>query len=232
MDRPLLDPMTRSRATRSTLPFEELISSIPGLDPGLWSAISAFGKGRKSTRVLFTGTQPGDGVTVAATAAALGLARHLRVTTAYVETDLERPAVKGYLGMPSTAGLSDLLDGESSFDEAVSDVPGCPDLIVLGAGRARRAIPGEFASDIAEGILGRIVSPSQFTIIDGPPIASHPQMLSLLRHVDAAVLVVRARTSMKSELARAKAVLDQARVPVIGSVLNRFKPDHPWVNPA
>jgi Mrp family chromosome partitioning ATPase len=182
--------------------------------------------------VLFTGTLPGDGVTVASTAAALGLARHLRVTTALIETDLERPSVRGYLGMPDGPGMADLLDGESSFDQAVTDVPGCPDLIVLGAGRPRRAIPGEFASDIAEDIIGRVVEPSEYTIFDGPPIASHPQVLSLLRHVDAAVLVVRARTSMKAELARAKAVLDQARVPVIGSVLNRFKPEHPWVNPA
>ena len=89
----------------------------------------------------------------------------------------------------------------------------------------RAAQPGEFASDLAEGVLGRLIGPSQFTIIDAPPVATHPEVRSLLRHVDGAVLVLRSRTSTKAAAEAAKQIFDQVGVPLIGSVLNRFKPD-------
>lgn len=217
--------MTRTRSPHGALGFEERIASVPGLDHGLWSAIHAFGGERRVTRILFTGTAPGEGVTVAAAAAAIGLARHQRAATSLVETDLQRPALAGYLDLPQGPGLSELLAGEASLDEALVRVPGCPDLTVLGAGGARRAEPGEFASDLAEGILGRLVGPSRFTILDAPPITTHPEVRSLVRHADAVVLVLRARSSRKADAEAAAAVLEQVGLPLLGTVLNRFKPD-------
>ena len=66
------------------------------------------------------------------------------------------------------------------------------------------------------------------SIFDAPPLLTHPESRVLLEHVDGVVLVVRARSSRRADVASVKQILDDAGVPVFGSILNRYKSDMPF----
>ncbi len=65
-------------------------------------------------------------------------------------------------------------------------------------------------------------------IIDAPPLIDHPESRILLEYVDGVVLVLRARSSESDAAQKTLRFLEEAGVPVLGSVLNRFKSDMPF----
>ena len=51
----------------------------------------------------------------------------------------------------------------------------------------------------------------------------------MLEHVDGAILIVRARSSLREEVERTANIVKQAGVPIFGTVMNRFKPELPFL---
>ena len=40
-----------------SIPLERIMAGMPSLDRNLWNGVASFGRGRRVTRVLFTGTE-------------------------------------------------------------------------------------------------------------------------------------------------------------------------------
>ncbi|MCA9001693.1 MAG: CpsD/CapB family tyrosine-protein kinase [Planctomycetes bacterium] len=208
-------------------PLQQAIDAIQPLSEDVWTQISSAHSGRKLTRTLFTSPARGSGTTVMAAACGMGLGRNLRQETTVVETNLLRPALSTYLGLPTTPGLSDVLVGRAQMSESRFQVPGCPSLFGVPAGSARPAVPGEFADERAQELLQELSHMGRHVIFDAPPITEHSEVLSLLPYVDAVVLVVRARSTRKVAAQKAIKIIRDSGVPLIGTILNRYKSDDP-----
>lgn len=218
----------RGRREAALPPLQRVIEEVHPLAETVWASLTSVRSARGPARILFTGTEGQAGTTVIAAATALGLARHTRDEVTIVEANLLRPALARYLGVPPEPGLAELLVGQCSLDQCRYDVPGCPGLRAVPGGTPRRATPGEFAAQGARQMLGAIAASGRYVLVDAPPILESPETRALLAHVDGVVLVLRARSSLKSEVKGAVKLIEQAGVEVLGSVLNRFKPELPF----
>lgn len=212
----------------ATNPLQQAIEDVRPLAEELWSPLAGVRGPTGTARILFTSVESGSGTTVIAAACAMGLARNLRVETTVVEAHLARPALASYLGLPAVPGLSDVLVGRAQLSEVRYQVPGCPSLFGVPGGSLRPAVAGEFADERARGLLAGLSDIGSFVLFDAPPVIDHPEVMSLLAHSDAIVLVLRAGTSQKSQAQRAVRLLEASGVPVLGSVLNRFRSDMPF----
>jgi len=213
--------------TGGASPRQQAIEAVQPLAEDLWTKVAAAHPRLKTSRVLFTSPERGSGTTVLAASCAMGLARNLRQETTVVEANLMRPALATYLGLPGMPGLSDLLVGRAQLSEARFQVPGTPSLYGLPAGSARPAVPGEFADDRARNLIEGITGMGRHILIDAPPITEHSEVLSLLTYVDSVVLVVRAGSTKKSLTQKAAKAIADSGVPLLGTILNRFRSDDP-----
>lgn len=210
------------------LPIESALEALEPLLNELWTQFAGLEiKGRREVRILFVSPRHGAGTTTLATCTALGLARHLGESVALIEENLYSPAMASYLGLPDTPGFTDVLDGKASADDAIrnSVVDG---LHVLSGGTPRRPRPGELASERARDLVLRASRGHRYTFLDAPPLLEYPALHPLLDRADAAVLVLRARTTRKADAGRAARILDEFGVPLFGSILNRFRSDMPF----
>lgn len=209
-------------------PLQQAIEAVQPLAEELWASLAGV-KGRgSSTRILFTSAESGAGTSVITAACGMGLARNLRQEVTVVEAHLARPALATYLGLPGVPGLSDMLVGRAQLEESRYQVPGCPSLFGLPAGSARPAVAGEFADDRAAELFEAVGNTGRYVLFDAPPIVDHPEVLSLLPLVDAVILVLRARASTKAHANKAVKLIEEGGGSLMGSVLNRFKPDGPF----
>ena len=209
-------------------PLQQAVEAVQPLAEELWASLAGV-KGRtQTTRILFTSAESGAGTSVITAACGMGLARNLRQEVTVVEAHLARPALATYLGIPGVPGLSDMLVGRAQLASSRYQVPGCPSLYGLPAGSARPAVAGEFADERARELFDSIASQGRFVLFDTPAIVEHSEVLALLPLVDAVVLVLRARSTSKAQARKAVRLIEEAGGNLMGSVLNRFKPDGPF----
>lgn len=218
--------------TQALAAFERSIQRAGAEIDGLWSRIAALQRDDRPLRVLFLAAEHGAGTTTLAAAAALGLARNLHAATTLVELDVEHPGLASRLGLAGSPGLSEVLDGRVPIAEACTPVPGCPDLLVLPAGASRASVRGELASHLAQSAFSALERQAKFVVFDSPPLPASAATRVIASHADVAVLVVRARSTELAAAREATAVLTNARVPLLGAVLNRWITDAPFARRA
>ncbi len=194
----------------------------------LWAnLVGVEGRDSDKVRILFTGPAHGSGTTTIVCSTGLGLARNLSDGVALVETNFYSPAMAGYLGLQAAPGITDVLDGKAQPEQAIqnSKVPG---LYVLSAGTPRLPKQGELVSVGAQELFRRAIQGRRYVLIDAPPILERPQTRLQLELADWIVLVLRARSTKKSEAKRALTVIEEAGIPVLGVIMNRFQSDMPF----
>lgn len=199
-----------------------LLEELPGIPDVVWAISTRLGGARSPTTVLFTAAEKRAGTSVLAAATAVGLAQHQRVSVALIETNVKRPALAGYLGLEGP-GLSDVLDGRANLDDCVQELPECPGLLVLTAGTPRAAVSGEFTTDQVNSILAQLGQRCHYLVLDTAPVLDHVESRLLLRQADGVVLVLRARTTQRSDAERAHDILVESGATVLGSVFNDYR---------
>lgn len=204
------------------------VATLQSIADGLWSSMSRLALSRDKSRILFTSPEAHSGTTTIATATAIGLAQNLRIPIGLVETAVDAPALARWLSLRATPGLSEFLSGEATLAQCLQSVDSVPGLRVLVSGAARAPIPGELSTQQVKAMLAELTHAHRLVFFDAPPVIDHAATRLLCQQVDAAVLVVRAGESRKDLAAQTLRVLESAGVPVIGTVVNRFKSDLPF----
>jgi capsular exopolysaccharide synthesis family protein len=177
---------------------------------------------RPPQALLVTSAQPGEGKTCTSVNLALGLAQR-GVPVVLVDADLRRPDVPRALGLSENgAGLSSLLSGAHSLDEALLQFEAVPNLWVLPAG-PRPPNPADLlSSPTMEKVLQELRGRFEHVVVDSPPLLLVTDATILSRLVDGVVLVVESGAGARRGLARAQKILDSAGGRVLGAVLNKW----------
>ncbi len=215
------------------MPIQEHLSCHSREVAALWASFAGkeMGAGR-CQKIFFSGIAPGVGTTTAACCSALGLAEHLLAPTLLVEVRAGQPRLEQICGLPLGPGLSELLAGQTPLEEACR-ASGVNKLTILGAGRSEPA--GRQGSSLAgiQEVFESLTRDYRFVLIDAPPLLVFPVSRLLLRHVDKAVIVVRAGRSRRSETRAVIDALGQWGIEPVGMVLNRYRREAPpWLIPS
>ena len=220
--RPRLDPEIALVGGHA---MHDQLEVVAPLVDAVWTQIAALAEGKSHVRIAFTSPDNQAGTTLICAATAVSLARNMRSDVLMVETHMRHPAAAGYLGAESTPGFSDLLLGHTDLETAIKTVPGVPGLRLLPGGTARPAIAGELAARNAQEILRTLMTSATFVLFDAPPLVGYQEARGLLSFVDTSVLVLRSRSSSKKETIQLAELIESARVPILGTVLNRHESD-------
>ncbi len=136
-----------------------------------------------------------------------------------VDCDMRRPRIHRYFSLESRVGLSNVLSGMCSIEEAIKDT-GRENLKVMPAGLIPPNPAELIASENMKELLDKLAEEFDYIIIDTPPVNVVSDVLSLVKHIDGTIFVVCSERSTHPETKRALAKFQYAEANVLGFVLN------------
>ncbi len=136
-----------------------------------------------------------------------------------LECDLRRPAVAALLGCANHQGLSELLNGKVSLENAIqkSEVD---NLFVLSAGSPPEN-PAELLGSIEfRNLIEKLREDFDFVILDCPPVLAVSDPCIVSDVADGVIVVVRVNPKSRVELQRTVAMLRDVQATIVGTIVN------------
>jgi capsular exopolysaccharide synthesis family protein len=178
--------------------------------------------GQPPKTILVTSSQPSEGKTTTAINTAFMLAQ-TGVEVLIIDCDLRRPRLHANLDVPNTAGLTNLLSGDTNIDGLIQTYERQPNLKLLTSGPVPPNPAELLGSDEMRKLLATLSQRFAHIIIDSPPTISFTDSAILSTMVDGVVLVVHGGRSSRAVVRRAKQQLLDIGAHIFGVVLNNVK---------
>lgn len=193
---------------------------------------------KKGNTLLFTSTGPQEGKTITAANYAVALAQtNKRVLL--IEADLRRPLIHKIFGLKKEPGLTEVLLGSLSWEEAVrkmTDIimgemgleeilktPGMENLTVLTSGALPPNPVEVLNSPEMTNLIEELKTRFDILVFDCPPVLPVADALILGSKAEGTILVYRAGRTGRGALRRTKTLLEGAKANLLGLVLNDIK---------
>ena len=168
--------------------------------------------------VLFTSALPGEGKSTLALSLAMVNAEQGK-RTLLIDADLRQPTIEKLVRMEPDAGLAEVLAHRSHWSSATRQVPGRPNLFILGTG-----LPLPLALALIgpqmRGILTQAAKEFDLVVLDSPPLLGCAETLELAAAADVTVLTARSGQTPMKALRGAVEILRRVNAPIAGIVLN------------
>ena len=214
---PILRGMTQLLATLH--PEDPAVESLRSLRTGLAFALI----GAENKNIVITGPTAALGKSfVSANLSALVASTGKKVLL--IETDLRRPQLGRYFGYENAPGLSNVLAGSTTFDEAILVKPEPTlDLDVLPSGTTPPN-PGELLlGESFKHLLEEAGRRYDHVILDSAPILPVADTLAVAQHAATVFFVARSEQSTARELRDALHKLESVGIHVKGIIFNGVK---------
>jgi len=168
--------------------------------------------------IVVTSAGVAEGKTLTALNLAWLLAQTEGVRALIIDSDLRRPCATDYLGIESPGGLSEVLGGQLSLEDAIVRLEPAG-LHLLPGGRPRDDVAELLSGPSYARILNEVRRMFDYIIIDAPPLGIFTDASVLMQRADGGILVVRAGKTRYSTVDK---LLDQMpKEKLLGVVLNR-----------
>ncbi len=172
---------------------------------------------RGGNLIMVTSAVPGEGKTFAAVNLAMSIATELDQTVLLVDADVARPSLPRILGLPAGKGLLDALENKR-FDLGRALIrTNVEKLTVLPSGAQNVHATELLASDAMVNLLHEIANrySDRIIIFDSPPLLVTTEARVLATHMGQILFVVRAESTLQSDVKRALATIEACPVKVI-----------------
>jgi succinoglycan biosynthesis transport protein ExoP len=169
--------------------------------------------------IMITSALPQEGKTTTSMNSAVVLAQK-GVRVLLIDADLRRPSIHKNLGMGPHAGLSNVLTGSATLEEAITHTSILSNLDVLTAGMPPPNPAELLASTNMRDLLAQLRERYDHIVIDTPPSLSVTDAVVLSPRADAVVLVIRSSQTTKQALRRSRDLLTSVNAKVVGVLLN------------
>jgi polysaccharide biosynthesis transport protein len=168
--------------------------------------------------ILVTSSNPVEGKTmnVVNLGITMALGGH---RTLLVDTDMRRPRLHKVLGVGNEHGVSRLTVEEGPIEEAIKTTD-VPNLYLLPCGPIPPNPAELIQTEKFNNLVKRLLEKFDRVIFDSPPVLAVTDAAVLSRVVDGTVLVVRAGSTTRDAVMRARQRLTSVNARVIGAVLN------------
>jgi succinoglycan biosynthesis transport protein ExoP len=169
--------------------------------------------------IMVTSALPQEGKTTTSMNSAVVLAQK-GVRVLLIDADLRRPSIHKNLGIGPHSGLSNVLTGSATLEQAIIRTSILPNLDVLAAGTPPPNPAELLASANMRELLTKLREMYDHIVIDTPPSLSVTDAVVLSPRADAVVLVIRSSQTTKNALRRSRDILMQVNAKVVGVLLN------------
>ncbi|MGA9040138.1 MAG: polysaccharide biosynthesis tyrosine autokinase [Terriglobales bacterium] len=176
--------------------------------------------------ILITSALPEEGKTTTSINCAIVLAQK-GTRVLLIDADLRRPSIHKTLGMGPRPGLSNVLTGAITLQEATIHSAILPNLYVLPAGTPPPNPAELLASAEMKEVLAKLREQYDHIVVDTPPTLSVTDAVIMSTRADAVVLVIRSGQTTKQALRRARDILMQVNARVCGVLLNAVNLNSP-----
>src|SRR5215207_6006504 len=168
--------------------------------------------------IVVTSAGIAEGKTLTALNLAWLLAQTEGIRALIIDSDLRRPCATDYLGIEARGGLSEVLGGQLSLQDAIVRLEPSG-LHLLPGGRPRDDVAELLTGPSYARILSEVRRMFDYIIIDAPPLGIFTDANVLMSKADAGLLVVRAGKTRYSVVDK---LLEQMpKEKLLGVVLNR-----------
>lgn len=176
-------------------------------------------QGAPPKTILVTSAVPNEGKTTVTSNLAITLALGgARVLLA--DCDLRRGGVSELFKLPNTPGLSEVLRGQISWQDALQDT-GVPNLKLLARGEVIDQTSEVLLSKTAEEMLKEMAAAYDYVIFDSAPVLVADDTGSFAPKLDTVLFVVRMSSTMARLSGKALDTLYERQVNIGGVILNR-----------
>lgn len=173
--------------------------------------------------VLVTSTGLGEGSTTTVANLAVTLAQTGKRVMA-LSCDLRSPRLHSFFGLRNAVGLTDILSGSASTEQAAQRVPGVTGLRVIASGPVQPTPAEMLASDRMGALLSQVRDAADFVVIDTPPLLLVSDALVLAPWSDGVLVVTDATSTTWTAGLEGREQLEQVEAKVLGCVLNKASP--------
>ena len=169
--------------------------------------------------ILITSALPQEGKTTTSINTAIVLAQK-GVRVLLIDADLRRPSIHKTLGTGPKTGLSNVLTGNATLQQATVRSSILPGLFILPAGTPPPNPAELLASSNMKDVLAELREQYDHIVVDTPPALSVTDAVVMSTRADAVVLVIRSGQTTKQALRRSRDLLMQVNARVAGVLLN------------
>ena len=186
---------------------------------GMRTSILLSSPGSPPKVLMVASTRPGEGKSSVAGLTAITFALN-GSKVLLIDGDLRRPAIHLRFRMGKGVGLSSVLSGKASLQEAVIQWPDLPNLHILPSGPVP-PLPSELlGSKEMETLLAQVRAQYDFVVIDTPPVLAVTDASVLGRLTDATILIIRYGTARKQVVLRSIDLLERSGTHLLGVAVN------------
>jgi len=164
-----------------------------------------------------TSPASGDGKSVMAANLALAMAQELQRSILLIDGDLRTPAVHSLFATDRGPGITEVLNGEATLDEALIHLPEFR-LTLLPAGGSADYPTELLGSTSMRRLLDALSARFDRILLDLPSALPLADVGTLAPHLDGVLMVVRAGITQRPALDQALGIFEEQKV--IGVVLN------------
>ena len=170
-------------------------------------------------KTLVTSPSQGEGKSTTAANLAVVMAQAgKRVLLA--DADLRRPGIHRFFDMHNEVGLSSILSGQASLEEAVQN-PGIQGLRLVSGGPVPPNPVELLGSPAMKTFLNQVAEVTDWLILDAPPVLGLADA-SVLSSISDGVLLVVTESTHRRTVSHARDQLEKVSARIVGTVLNNF----------
>lgn len=238
-----LDTRLRDRADVTRAARHPLIGEIPNdttaeryplAQDGNWYGLraEAFRQLRTNLRfvrvdepprtIVVTSPLPGEGKTSVAINLAFTLAQS-GATVICVDADLRRPSLADHFNVVSEVGLTTALLGEAQIHDVIQASGRKVPLRIITSGQVPPNPSELLGSERMKQVVDHLAELADYVVIDTPPLLPVTDAAIIATLADGALVVTRAGSTRRDDLAGAFKALDLVSARVLGTVLNRTR---------
>jgi len=189
-----------------------------------------FSDGEASLKtIVFTSTGPKEGKTLTVSNLGMALAQAGQKVL-LIDADLRRPMLHRVFNLDRSKGLSTVLAGEMSLDDAIAkpELEGSDgiNLSVLTSGAVPTNPSEILGSAQMKELIGRAREQYDVVLLDSAPVLGMTDTAVLASESDAAVIVIKTGEATRKALKLAISQLEQVGVDITGVILNNVDVKH------
>lgn len=177
---------------------------------------------RQIRSLVVSSSLPGDGKST--------LAFHLALTACamgqkvlLVDANMRRPDIHNLAGINNVQGLSSLIAGSSTLEQAMGNLPSMNDFSIITAGPTPPDPTKLLSSRKMKQFMVEMHEAFDLVIYDAPPLVGLADASLLASYTDGIVLVVGMGSTERSVTQQTLEGLKMSQIPILGMVANRVK---------